>query len=70
LREFRGSQGEAFLALNNARTAVSAQYVATASFDRGDAQFRVMLVKDGDAWLIEGFHVNWQTLANRTVGKS
>ncbi len=70
LREFRGSQGQALMALNNTHTAVSAQYVATASFDRGDAQFRVLLVKDGDAWMIEGFHVDWRTLANTTVGRS
>ena len=58
------------IAVNNMRTGVSAQYVAIASFDRGDAQFRVLLVKDGDGWLIEGFHVDWRTQRNSTVGRS
>jgi hypothetical protein len=70
LREFRDSKGEAMIAVNNARTAVSARYIAVASFDRGDAQFSVLLVKNGDAWEIEGFHIDWRLTGGATVGRS
>ena len=70
LRGLRATEGQSMIAVNTMRTAVSAQYVATASFDRGDARFRVLLVRNGDGWLIEGFHVDWQMPAGGVVGRS
>jgi hypothetical protein len=70
MREYRDSKGQSLMAMTNARSTVSARYVAAARFDRGDALFRVMLVKDGDAWMIEGFHIDWRIAAPGGVGNS
>lgn len=66
--EYRGSQGQALMSVNNAHTAVSARYVAIGHFQKGDAQIQIALVKQGDVWMIEGFHINSSALFKRLVG--
>jgi len=68
LVDYRGSKGEALISVMNARSTVSARYVANGHFQKGDAQFQIVLVKQGDAWMIEGFHINSPALMQRLVG--
>ena len=68
LVDYRGSQGEAMMSLQNASPAVSAQYIANCSFQKGNAEIRITLVKQGDTWLIRGFHINSTAMMKRLVG--
>jgi transposase len=68
LLEYRGSQGQALMSTMNAQTTISAKYVASAHFQNGDADIQFVLVKQGDAWLIEGFHINSSALMQKLVG--
>jgi hypothetical protein len=68
LLEYRGSQGQAMMWAMNSQTKVSAQYVANCSFQRGNAQVQIALIKQGDRWMIEGFHINSSALMKRLVG--
>jgi hypothetical protein len=49
-------------------TIVSARYVARAHFEKGDALVQLTLLKQGDAWMIEGFHIRSSALMRRLVG--
>jgi hypothetical protein len=66
--EYRGSRGQAMMGVNNTHPVVSAQYVASARFQKGAADFRVGLVKIGDDWMIQGFHIDSPALMQRLVG--
>jgi hypothetical protein len=68
LLEYRGSEGQALMAVINSQTAVSAEYVARARFEKGDADLRLSLIKQGDAWLVEGFHIGSPAVMHRVVG--
>ena len=68
LVEYRGSQGEAEIAVLDSQHRVSAKYVAHGHFQKGDAEIKLLLVKQGDAWMIEGFHINSSALMRRLVG--
>jgi hypothetical protein len=68
LLEFRGSSGQAMMSVVNSETSVSAQYVARCSFQKGEAELRLALVKHGDTWTIEGFHISSPALMKRLVG--
>lgn len=68
LLEYRGSQGQALISTMNSQTALSAKYVARAHFQNGDADLQLVLVKQGDEWMIEGFHINSSALMQKLVG--
>ena len=57
LLEYRGSQGQALISAVNSHSTITAKYVAKAHFQKGDADLQFVLVKRGDAWLIDGFHI-------------
>jgi hypothetical protein len=56
LMDYRGSDGQAMMSSINLQTNVSAQYVAHAGFEKGDADLWLSLIKQGDTWMVEGFH--------------
>ena len=68
LLQYRGSQGQALISTLNAQTTISARYVARGRFQNGDADLQLVLVKQGDAWMIEGFHINSTALMKNLVG--
>lgn len=67
LRAYRGARGEAVISFLDGGTRVSAKYIAEATFEKGDAEIQVLAVKHGDAWRIEGFHINSAALMKRMV---
>ena len=68
LVEYRGSEGEAAISVHPSNTIVSAKYVAKAHFEKGDALVQLTLLKQGDAWMIEGFHIRSSALMRKLVG--
>jgi len=60
---YRGAHGDAnissFVGPSGSRTTVSARYIADARFQNGDASFQITLLKLGERWMIEGFHIRW-----------
>jgi hypothetical protein len=68
LLEYRGSQGQALISTMNSQTTISAKYVARAHFQNGDADLQFVLVKQGDEWMVEGFHINSSALMQKFVG--
>jgi len=59
LIEYEGSQGQWNMSYVSATgTTVSAQYVAKARFQNGDAIFRIYLMRRDGRWLIQGFYVD------------
>jgi hypothetical protein len=66
--EYRGSKGQALMSVVNAHSVVSAQYVASGSFQKGAADFRINLVKQNETWMIEGFHIDSPAMMKRLVG--
>jgi hypothetical protein len=68
LVEYRGSRGQAAFMLTNAGQRATANYDVKATFEKGDADIRVGLVKVGAQWRIEGFHIDSATLMRSLVG--
>ena len=68
LAEYDGSRGQAIISVVNAQTQTSAQYVAKGRFEKGEAEVKIALVRSGDSWLIEGFHVSSPVLARNLIG--
>jgi hypothetical protein len=68
MADYDGSAGQATMSMVNSQSTVAAQYVAKAHFRKGDAAISVALVKVGDDWMIEGFHVNSPALLKSLVG--
>jgi hypothetical protein len=66
--DYGGSRGEAILSVANSQPMVSAKYVAKGHFQKGDAELQIVLSKQGDTWLIEGFHISSSALMKRLVG--
>jgi hypothetical protein len=62
LMEYGGAHGQAKLLIEDYHTQVSANYVAKGSFQNGDADFHLAMVKIGDSWMIEGFHIGSSAL--------
>jgi hypothetical protein len=62
LMEYGGAHGQAKMLITNYRTLVSANYVAKGSFQNGDADFQMAMVKVGDTWMIEGFRISSSAL--------
>jgi hypothetical protein len=57
--EYEGATGEAtMLLVLNSGTAISASYIARASFDNGSATFRIGLRKLDGRWLINSFYLD------------
>jgi hypothetical protein len=67
LQQYRGATGEATISFFNTQIRIFANYIAKASFEKGDADFKIGLVKIGDAWMIEGFYVNSSALFRNHV---
>jgi len=65
---YQGSEGEALMSVINTHSQVSAKYIARGQFQKGNADFQVVLIKQGDSWMIEGFHINSSALMQRMVG--
>lgn len=58
LVKYEGAKGEATLSFTiGAGRNVSASYVARGVYKNGSAAIRMLLVKRGGHWLIQGFHV-------------
>jgi hypothetical protein len=68
MAEYDGSAGQATMSVVNAQSTVGASYIANARFRKGEAAISVALVKVGDAWMIEGFHVNSPALLKNLAG--
>jgi hypothetical protein len=68
LLEYRGAQGQAMMSFSNAGRSATARYDAKVSFEKGDADIVVALVKDGTVWRIEGFHIGSDALMRGLVG--
>jgi hypothetical protein len=66
--EYRGSEGQVTMALINSQTAASAQYSAQGRFEKGAARLRLGLIKQGDTWMVEGFHIEPSDFMKRLVG--
>jgi hypothetical protein len=68
MQEYRGSKGQALIGFINGGKSISARYVATGDFQRGRANLRIGLIKQGDSWMIEGFHIDSPALMQQLVG--
>lgn len=68
LTAYRGARGEAVISFLDGGTLVTARYIAEASFTKGNAEIQVLAVKSGDAWRIDGFHINSAALMQRMAG--
>lgn len=68
LVEYRGSEGEATIWLDDLKTVVFAKYVVQCRFQKGDAVVQVFLIKQHNNWMIEGFHIRSSALMRRPVG--
>lgn len=65
-----GPRGQATIMVTNQGRRVAANYSVRATFERGDADIQIGIVKDGAQWRIEGFHINSSTLMRSLVGFS
>ncbi len=71
LAEYQGAKGEATIAATIGRgTIVTAQYVARAHFQKGDATIRLALQKIDGQWMLYGFYVDSSTMMKNLVGRS
>ncbi len=59
LREYQGSEGQSYISVTtqNGKT-ITAKYSVNAVFDADPAVINIVLIKHGDQWQIEGFHVD------------
>lgn len=64
----RGAVGQARISIINAVKTVTANYAVDAKFEKGDAEIRISLVKDGPQWRIQGFRIESATLTHSLVG--
>lgn len=63
LVKYDGAKGEAVMSTRTGSgTTISARYFAHARFQKGDADFVVVLLKINGSWKIEGFHINSDAL--------
>jgi hypothetical protein len=63
LTEYLGAAGQATVS----PTTASAEYVAKGSFQKGDADFQMVMMKVGDAWMIDVFHIRSQAIMKTQV---
>ncbi len=62
-KEYKGSTGQATMFVKPGQgEVISAQYVANAEFENGPSEIKISLIKHGDDWQIQGFHVNSKAL--------
>ena len=70
---YQGSSGSSMLSTlvragrNIAGRIVSVRYMARATFQEGDADIQVTLVKIGNAWKLQGFRVDSPVLVTKAV---
>ena len=70
LIEYRGAQGQAtVLAMIGTGTVRSADYVASARYQKGEAEIRIGLLMVDDRWMIQGFYVNSNALLGNLAGR-
>jgi hypothetical protein len=67
LTEYLGAAGQATVSTTNSHTTASAEYVAKGSFQKGDADFQMVMTKVGDAWMIDVFHIRSQAIMKTQV---
>jgi hypothetical protein len=67
LSEYSGTGG-ATVTVTSGRKSVKANYMAKTRFEKGDADVRLDLIKDGMVWTIEGFHIDSSVLMKSLVG--
>jgi len=58
LLKYEGANGQASMIVYNGNAKITANYVATAQFEKGEATIKFALVKDDGGWRISGFHVD------------
>ncbi|MGH8504701.1 MAG: hypothetical protein ACRETM_01905 [Stenotrophobium sp.] len=69
LVKYEGAKGQANMACRiGSGGTVSAAYVAKADYQNGAAAIRVLLVKHGGDWFIQGFHVDPEPTRRRPGG--
>jgi type IV secretory pathway TraG/TraD family ATPase VirD4 len=70
LVEYRGATGQSVVtAMIGSGTSRTANYLANARFQKGDAEIRIGLVKIDDRWMIQNFYVNSSALLSNLAGK-
>ncbi len=68
MQQFRGADGQASVMVTPAGRSTTARYDAKASFEKGDADIIISVVKSESGWQIEGFHINSTALMRTLVG--
>jgi hypothetical protein len=67
LTEYLSAAGQATVSTANSPTTASAEYVAKGSFQKGDPDFQMVMMKVGDAWMIDVFHIRSQAIMKTQV---
>jgi hypothetical protein len=68
LRATRGAVGQEMISIRNTVKMVTANYTVHAQFEKGDADIRISIIKNGSDWRIEGFHIDSAVLMRSLVG--
>lgn len=68
MREYRGAEGQASMTVTPAGESTTARYDAKVSFEKGDADIIVSVVKTDASWQIQGFHIDSTALMRTLVG--
>jgi hypothetical protein len=70
LVHYDGATGQALMvATAGSGKKISATYVAKASFERGDASVRIVLLKSDATWEIEGFQIDSLSMIKNLAGR-
>lgn len=70
LVEYQGAKGQTLISATTGEgTVISANYVAGAKFQKGDANFRVALLKVNGSWMINSFYIKSTAMMSNLAGK-
>ena len=70
LMDYEGAKGDALIKTDiGSGTTITAIYKAKAKFQKGTAEITLTLVKIGDTWMIEGFHIGSNQVMDDMVGR-
>ncbi len=65
LEEYQGSTGDSNITISLSGYEITADYTATADFEKGSVELQVSLIKHGNSWQILDFQVNPEESAER-----